>query len=59
MTEEVRNLVETPFRRYCERNSKHVNRFMLGRFSLVGILCSGNSVVEEVRKLIETLKKEF
>ena len=59
MSEEVRKLVETPCRRNCERKWKHVKQFMLGRVSLFGILCSGNSMAEEVRKLIETLKKEF
>ena len=28
--------------------------FMLERVSLVGILCSANSVTEEIRKLVET-----
>jgi len=28
MTEEVRELVETPRRRNCERKSKHVKRFV-------------------------------
>ena len=54
MTQEVRKFVETPRRRNCERKSKHVKMFMLGRVSLLGILCSGNSMTEEVRKLFKT-----
>ena len=54
MTEELRKLVETPCGRDCERNSIHVKRFMLGRFSLFGTLCCGNSMMGDVRKLVET-----
>ena len=54
MTEEVRELFETPRRRNCERKSKYFKRLMLGTVSFVGIVCSWNSMTEIIRKLVET-----
>jgi len=56
-SDEVRKLFETPCRMNCERNSKHVKRFMLGRVSLLGILCSVNTMTEEIREIFERRRR--
>ena len=41
------------------KQSRNMLNGLLGRVSSVGILCSGNSMTEEVRKLVEKLRKEL
>jgi len=58
MTEEVRELVETPRRRNCERESKHVKWFMLGQVSWDNIFWEYNDGGSK-RACQNTPKKEL
>ena len=51
MTEEVRKLVERVLMEL--RKKVETCLTLLGHISLVGVLCSGNSMMEELRKFFE------